>query len=54
MNHNQDKNQSKETEPKVTVILESVRNDLSGIYRMLKDLKKNMNIMQRELEDIKK
>lgn len=27
---------------------------LNGIYRMLKDLKKNMNIMQKELEDIKK
>lgn len=27
---------------------------LNGIYRMLKDLKKSMNIMQKELEDIKK
>lgn len=27
---------------------------LNGIYRTFKDLKKNMNIMQKELEDIKK
>lgn len=53
--HNQKKNQLIGTEPKVTDMIELAEKGFkSNILNIFIKLKKNMNIMSRETEDIKK
>lgn len=57
MSHSQQKSQSTGTEPETAKMIEltvdDIRFHIISVLYMLKTLEKNLNIMKREIEDIK-
>lgn len=52
--HNQKKNQSIETEPDMTKIMELTDKNFKTIINLLKNVEENMNMMKEKIEAIKK